>query len=134
MGYARKSLISLRDTPYYHVVARCLSNLTKVRCKGSVSSTSCSRWLYERCAMSNSGSRLGTEVNCADAVGTFGQVNSPWTVTDFRARSRSRDRGSLRGREVLPQKRQHPLRKPPIVCPGPIERIPAILLSLMFDT
>jgi len=24
MGYARKSLISLRDTPYYHVVARCV--------------------------------------------------------------------------------------------------------------
>ena len=24
MGYARKSLISLNDTPYYHVVARCV--------------------------------------------------------------------------------------------------------------
>ena len=24
MGYARKSLISLQDTPYYHVVARCV--------------------------------------------------------------------------------------------------------------
>src|SRR5687767_13745036 len=24
MGYARKSLISLSDTPYYHVVARCV--------------------------------------------------------------------------------------------------------------
>jgi putative transposase len=24
MGYARKSLISLKDTPYYHVVARCV--------------------------------------------------------------------------------------------------------------
>jgi hypothetical protein len=25
MTYARKSLISLQDTPYYHVVARCVS-------------------------------------------------------------------------------------------------------------
>jgi hypothetical protein len=24
MTYARKSLISLQDTPYYHVVARCV--------------------------------------------------------------------------------------------------------------
>jgi hypothetical protein len=24
MGYARKSLISLNDTPYYHCVARCV--------------------------------------------------------------------------------------------------------------
>jgi membrane protein YqaA with SNARE-associated domain len=24
MGYARKNLVSLRDTPYYHVIARCV--------------------------------------------------------------------------------------------------------------
>jgi hypothetical protein len=24
MGYARKALVSLNDTPYYHVVARCV--------------------------------------------------------------------------------------------------------------
>ena len=38
---------------------------------------------------------------------------------------------SLRGREVLPQKRQHPLRKPPVLRPRPIEGIPSILLGLM---
>jgi putative transposase len=24
MGYARKNLVSLQDTPYYHVIARCV--------------------------------------------------------------------------------------------------------------
>jgi hypothetical protein len=24
MGYARKNLVSLRDAPYYHVIARCV--------------------------------------------------------------------------------------------------------------